>query len=245
MTALVVATLNIWNDARGRWSERVGLVAAEIVRLQPDIAAFQEVDQTADQLRELADAVGAGGGEAYRHVFRMNNPRPGSIKSLGVLSTQPAAGDPSWLALGHDDIAFRVPFGAFDLVTTHLLYRPGKEGSAIRRGQAESLTDWIGDGDAVVLGDFNSSPDGQATAVMKRSFRSAHEVANGVEPTSTHPTPMSPFAGDARHAAIDYVFVSAKISVVSCSLAFDTPSSDEAGLYPSDHFGLVAVLELP
>ena len=44
--------------------------------------------------------------------------------------------------------------------------------------------------------------------------------------------------------AIDYVFVAPSIEVRDCRVTFDTPSANEPGLFPSDHVGLVADLEL-
>jgi endonuclease/exonuclease/phosphatase family metal-dependent hydrolase len=78
---------------------------------------------------------------------------------------------------------------------------------------------------------------------MKSRFRSAYEAAHGREPEKTWTTPVNTF-DPAPHGTLDYVFVSPEFRVVDAGLCFDKPSPFDGTLYPSDHIGVYAVLEL-
>jgi len=43
---------------------------------------------------------------------------------------------------------------------------------------------------------------------------------------------------------LDYIYVSPEFKIVEAGLAFDQPAADDADLFPSDHLGLYAVLDL-
>ena len=43
---------------------------------------------------------------------------------------------------------------------------------------------------------------------------------------------------------LDYIWVTGVVTVASCRLAFDRPDPDDPTLYPSDHLGLSARLEI-
>ena len=49
---------------------------------------------------------------------------------------------------------------------------------------------------------------------------------------------------DGEPGCLDYVWVRGAISVRAARLAFDRPAVEDATLYPSDHRGIVAELEV-
>jgi endonuclease/exonuclease/phosphatase family metal-dependent hydrolase len=49
---------------------------------------------------------------------------------------------------------------------------------------------------------------------------------------------------DGEPGCLDYIWVRGPIRVQSCRVVFDRPAVDDPTLYPSDHFGLVATLQL-
>jgi hypothetical protein len=49
---------------------------------------------------------------------------------------------------------------------------------------------------------------------------------------------------DGPPGCLDYVWLRGAICVVSARLAFDRPHPDDPTLYPSDHFGISARLEV-
>ena len=78
---------------------------------------------------------------------------------------------------------------------------------------------------------------------MKGRFRSAFEAVHAREPDKTWPTPVNDF-DPSPPGTLDYIYVSAEFRVANAGLAFNTPAPEAATLYPSDHFGIFACLEL-
>lgn len=251
-----LATLNLFNNPHGRWADREALVHEQASALDADVYAFQECDLGGEQVDRLLGALG----DAYVAV-RLRNPDPGSIKSLAVVTRLRVDGDDACLDLGAGDIALRVRLDdGVEVVTTHLHFGPSRRGSEIRAVQVRKLLSWLGpvagDRKVVLCGDFNAGPRGETIKAIKRQLRSAHEAVHGDEPEWTHPTDLvriidaqaafgMPVLPEGKGHAIDYVFVSRSLLVRDCRLAFDRPHADEAGLYPSDHVGLVVDLEAP
>jgi endonuclease/exonuclease/phosphatase family metal-dependent hydrolase len=251
-----LATLNLFNNAHGRWDDREALVHEQAAALDADVFAFQECDLASDQLQRLLDRLGPG----YAAV-ELPNPNPRSIKSLAVVTRLEVAGHDALVDLGAGDIALRVRFAnGLELATTHLYFGPHRNGSVIRAGQVRKLLAWLGPvtppRPLVVCGDFNAGPRGETIKTIKQVLQSAHEVVHGDEPEWTHPTELVriidqqaafgvPMLPESKGHAIDYVFVAPAIEVRDCRVAFDIPHDDEPGLFTSDHVGLVADLELP
>jgi endonuclease/exonuclease/phosphatase family metal-dependent hydrolase len=96
----------------------------------------------------------------------------------------------------------------------------------------------------IVAGDFNETPDGPAIQYMKQTFRSAYMIALGHEPLATFPTALAEHT-DGWAGCLDYIFLSPMAGrVASASLFCDESDPSDDTLYPSDHVGLVATLEM-
>jgi endonuclease/exonuclease/phosphatase family metal-dependent hydrolase len=251
-----LATLNLFNNAHGRWPDREALVHEQAVALDADVFALQECDLGGDQIDRLLGALGP----AYTAV-RLPNPDAGSIKPLAVVTRLDVVGDDACTDLGSSDIALRVRLaGGVEVVTTHLHFGPSRRGSELRAVQVRKLLAWLGpvshNRRLALCGDFNAGPRGETIKAIKQVLRSAHELVHGDEPEWTHPTGLVriidaqaafgvPILPEGKGHAIDYVFVSPALDIRDCRVAFDRPHPEEAGLYPSDHVGLVADLEVP
>jgi endonuclease/exonuclease/phosphatase family metal-dependent hydrolase len=115
-----------------------------------------------------------------------------------------------------------------------------------RLAQAKKLRDWTEtwqSADAVVVtGDFNAYPGEPTLDHLKERFVSAHEAANGQEPEKTWATPVNTW-DPSPHGTLDYVFVD-RADVKSASVTFDKPHPLDAELFPSDHLGVTAVLDI-
>jgi endonuclease/exonuclease/phosphatase family metal-dependent hydrolase len=241
---LHVATLNIRNLA-DRWDERLPLLLADMAALQPDLLGLQEVVYVLQQDR-LIGAAGEGRYESARGWA--GRPEYGNA----LLTRAPfLAAEADRLDLGRARSAIRarvdLPSGrSIRAAVTHLHHLPPDE--SIREDQARQLVDWLaqaGPSDAVVVGDFNASPDEPACARMREAgFRSAYAEANGSEPDVTWPSGLQAPAMDTDGPAgcLDYIWVRGAIRVESCRLAFDRPAVGDPTLYPSDHLGLSARL---
>ena len=244
---LHVATLNILNLA-DRWPERLPLILADMAALQPDLLGLQEVVFVMQQDR----IIGAAGEGQYTPVRGWAG-RPEYGNSLLVRSPLTAR-DHERLDLGLQRAAHRavvdLPAGATVLVAvTHLHHVPADE--AARDGQAAALVDWLAaapPADAtIVMGDFNAEPVEPTYARMTAAgFRSAFAEANGTEPGVTWPSGLQAPAmdTDGPPGCLDYIWVRGEVHVTSARLVFDRPHPDDPTLYPSDHLGIAAQLEV-
>jgi endonuclease/exonuclease/phosphatase family metal-dependent hydrolase len=98
-----------------------------------------------------------------------------------------------------------------------------------------------------VTGDFNADPlEPTYGRMIDGGFRSAYREANGAEPDVTWPSGLRAPAMDTDGQArcLDYVWVSASVRVRSARLVFDRPDVDDPTLFPSDHRGILAELEI-
>ena len=247
MDPLHVATLNIRNLV-DRWDERLPLILADMAALQPDLLGLQEVVYPLQQDR-LIGAAGEGRYESTRGWA--GRPEYGNV----LLVRQPlAATDVDRLDLGLSRCAVRARVelaagSSIVMVVTHLHHSTADE--AARDDQTRQLVDWLGDAPAadgtVVVGDFNAEPEEPTYARMRSAgFRSSFLEANGAEPAVTWPSGLDAPAKDTDGPAgcLDYIWVRGAIAVESCRLAFDRPAVGDATLFPSDHLGLSARLNV-
>jgi endonuclease/exonuclease/phosphatase family metal-dependent hydrolase len=247
MDRLHVATLNILNLA-DRWPERLPLILADMAALQPDLLALQEVVYVMQQDR-LIGAAGEGRYEAVRGWAG----RPEYGNSL--LARSPlAARDPERLDLGLGRSAVRatvdLPGGSSALVAVTHLHHLGPD-EAARNEQTAALVDWL-DGAAartatIAMGDFNADPEEPTYARMRAAgFHSAYAEANGQEPPVTWPSGLQAPAMDTDGSpeCLDYIWIRGDVRVLSARLAFDRPDPEDRTLYPSDHLGISAMLEI-
>jgi endonuclease/exonuclease/phosphatase family metal-dependent hydrolase len=247
MVRLHVATLNIRNLA-DRWAERQGLIYADMAALQPDLLGLQEVVYVLQQDR----LIGAAGEGSYSAVRGWAG-RPEYGNSL--LLRAPFAGEASErleLSFGRSAHRVRVelPGGASIVVAvTHLHHPP--DAAKERDEQAGDLLAWLDgapEADATILvGDFNAGPHEPAYArIGAAGFRSSFLEANGHEPAHTWPSGIQAegMDTDGDPACLDYIWVRGDVRVVDCRLAWDRPAVEDPTLYPTDHLGLAAHLEI-
>jgi endonuclease/exonuclease/phosphatase family metal-dependent hydrolase len=247
MDALHVATLNIRNLA-DRWDERLPLILADMRALQPDLLGLQEVVYPLQQDRLIG---AAGEGRYGTHRAWAGRPEYGN----SLLVREPlAVATEDRLDLGEDRSALRavirMPSGVQVVaVVTHLHHVPADE--AIRDHQVRDLVAWLdagpqGDG-LVVVGDFNAEPVEPAYGRMAGAgFRSAFAEANGHEPAVTWPSGLQGPAidTDGEPGCLDYLWLRGGLRATEARLIFDRPAVGDPGLFPSDHLGLAARLEV-
>ncbi len=247
MDRLHVATLNILNLA-DRWPERLPLLLADMAALQPDLLGLQEVVYVMQQDR----LIGAAGEGRYGAVRGWAG-RPEYGNSL-LVKEPLAATAVDRLDLGLGRSAHRavvvLPGGASVLVVvTHLHHTV--DGAAQRDEQAAALLAWLDDApsvDAVIaMGDFNADPAEPTYARMRAAgFVSAYAAANGTEPAVTWPSGLQAPAmdTDGDPDCLDYIWLRGAVRVVDARLAFDRPDPLDPTVYPSDHLGISAHLEI-
>ena len=263
MTAeLTVMTLNIWN--LNRWDERRQAVVDWINEIRPDLVALQEVVRLSRECQAawIAERTGTAA------VFSAAGTHSGAEFGNAVLSRFPVMGSRSRRLHGgsQGDVPRAIVTVDADVYgrlvsfsSTHLSYR-FDDGWA-REQQVREIADFIGrqpaDFPPIVCGDFNAEPASTEVRFMKglhalngRSFHlwDAFELA--------HPDQLgytwcndNPFAAAEQepNRRIDYVFVGVRGAdgagrVLDANVVCDQPRS---GAWPSDHFGVAAVLSCP
>lgn len=254
-TAVTVATINLHNRA-DRWRERRHLLVEQLVETAPDVIALQEINVPIRQGKWLCSQVNfrLSGSEKvpYRLVQkRHQNVLNVAFEGVGVLSRLPILYHES-TGLGFGGrVALRVhvelpSHQTMDFVAAQLHQVPFEKEA--RQEQAMRLVGWLLSHKHVPIqvigGDFGESPDGLAIGYVKQSFYSAYEAKYGREPVATFPTALVP-AETAAAACLDYIFCSAAVHDVRMVRLFCAASAREDDtLFPSDHVGLVAKLEV-
>ena len=242
-----VATLNILNLA-DRWDERLPLLLADMAALSPDVLGLQEVVYVLQQDR----IIGSAGAARYAAVRGWAG-RPEYGNSLLVKEPLPVeALDRLDLGLQRSAhcVVVTLPGGTRVLVAVAHLHHE-VDGAAARDDQVAAILGWL---DAVprvdariVMGDFNADPQEPAYARMRTAgWRSAFLEANGREPAVTWPSGLQAPAMDTNGdpGCLDYIWLHGAARAASARLAWDRPAVGDPTLYPSDHVGIVAEVEV-
>jgi len=259
-------TLNLWG-AEAPLQRRMELVIAGLRELQPDVVGLQEVREVPGQLANQAESLASAAG--YQHVYAAAMPFAGGQEGLAVLSRAPIE---EHLAFGlpHAEVSerrillsARVSFESRSVWvhTTHLNYRlaHGKQ----REDQVQAIDSLVaaraGDTPSVLMGDFNARPEsdeirwlrGLVTLSGRRTYyQDAWERLHPGEPGWTwaranpYTKSLAFLEPDRR---IDYIFVTpmrrgGRAAIRSCRIVLDQPAAD--GAYASDHFGLLAEIDM-
>ena len=250
MSTITVATLNLFNRI-ARYDERQPLIISQFVALHPDAIGLQEVNLTADEGMTICRLVNERlGGEPEYSIYHMGHQgRAAQSQAIAVMTRLPVEAHEGLDYLLQDNVAqrlrLRLEDGAtVDFYNTHLYWPP--PAADIRLTQAKRLLEWVdarrGASATVIVGDFNAYEGEPAVGLLKGRFASAHEAAHGREPEKTWPTPVNTF-DRSPPGCIDYVFVGGA-RVLEAGLAFDEPDAADPTLFPSDHLGVAAKLDI-
>ncbi len=246
---LRVATLNLEQDHKC-WDLRRVLVAAQLRGLNPDILALNEIHIPTQTGRWLQRAAIAATGTKYSLVQQSKAGEDGRVQGEGLLTRFPVIETANLDYHSHDCVALvaRLEIDArlLDVYVTNLI--AAKVDDSARQFQVTQLLEWIRTRDdadyAVACGDFNAAADQPSIALMTAAFR----------PTQTHPTAFTPLCepgGKPTHPewerfdrCIDYIWVSPPVKIHASGLCFNQPAKDNPDLWPSDHVGVWADLEI-
>lgn len=238
-------TYNLWHNQQD-WPSRLELIVAGIRAADPDAICLQEVLQNEalpNQAATLASRLG------YQVHFESWD-TAGSPKRYGnaILTRMPMLDRDHRLLDPAND--FRVILHArvaaagdtLDLYCTHLHHTQSEQGAEMRRTQILDALDFIdetrGNGPAIFGGDFNASVGNPELAALRDRFIDAFGLLHG--DTADSVTTLVTAKGH-RAERIDHVFFrsgpDAEIVPRSAERILDEPSS--AGVWPSDHFGIL------
>lgn len=264
--AVRILTLNIWNVS-GSWPDRRDAIRDVINRADPDVVCLQEVieNERGNQAAWLAEALGG-----WSCTFD-GEPVPAANRSRfgnAVLSRWPIESTASCRLPFVDDpaeiprLAVHARTGGVDVVSTHLSWQ--LDDGALRERQVQVLSDFADEvtdpGSAlgpVIAGDLNAEPDSTEvrfltglTSLGGRStfYWDAWRTAGGGGPGLTW-SDENPHAAAENEPSrrIDFVLSRLRGTTgmgrpLECRVVADSPVD---GIWPSDHFGVLAVLAGP
>ena len=265
-------TLNLWGE-NGPWQARIDLLLESVAALAPDVIGLQEVREATgrvpNQAAEIAHRHGwhhvfapstawGGGHEGLAIVSRFPigtheaQPLPHTVEAEGriILSAR-----------------IDVDSGPFWVHTTHLSFR---EAEGRKREDQVLFIDKVvaahaNDNVQIVMGDFNAAPDsdeirwmtGMTTLDGRRvayqdAWARAHlgSAASGVTWTRANPyVDLMHWLRPERR--LDYIFTTPvrrdrRATVHGARVVFDEPrvGPDGARVFASDHFGVVADIQM-
>lgn len=246
---LRIATLNLEQNHK-RWPARRDLIVQQWGELKPDMLALNEIYVPEQTGRWLQRAAAERLNLKYTLLQQSKVGEDSVTQAEGLLTRHPVVETANLDYRSHDCVAlaarFEIDGRLLDMYVTHLI--AARVEDAARQYQVQQLREWVGSrGDAdfaVVCGDFNAAPDQPSIRLMSGAFR----------PTQTRPTAFTPLQeldGSPTHPewqrfdrCIDYIWVTESIKVQASGLCFNRPASDDPALWPSDHVGVWADLEL-
>jgi endonuclease/exonuclease/phosphatase family metal-dependent hydrolase len=249
MTRIRIATLNLEQDHK-RWDIRRELIAEQLVELKPDVLGLNEVCVPLQTARWLQRVLKERTGVTYALVQQTKVNGLAAVEGEALLTRFPVfeTGNLDYQARDMVALVARIIVDGkpVDVYVTHLYMSRGND--SLRLHQVQQLLAWIdrrGDATAcIVCGDFNASVDKPSAALMATRFRHTQSA-----PTAF--TPLAGIDGTISHPywprmdrCIDYIWVSEHLSVVESAVCFDKACPRDPSLWPSDHAGVWADLEL-
>lgn len=255
MASITVATLNL-NGRRDHWLMRRGLLVAEFLDALPDMISLQEVYRPIEQGRWLRNQInnrltGTSKGPYQLIQRRKRNLIRGLFEGIAVLTRLPILSHDHF-SLGYGGhLALRVNVElptreSLDFVATKMSQKTDEQEARLE--QVLMLQGWLQGRDIaplqVIAGDFGEGPTGLAIKQMNQAYRSVFREVRGEELIATYPTALVSTANE-KPACRDYIFLSPAVSnVLDAHLFCKKPSIEDPALYPSNHIGLLATLEI-
>lgn len=238
-----------------RWRARRRLLVSALADADADLVGLQEISLIIQQGHWLVNQLNKRMKEKGKRPYKLFQLRHHHLShwgmAVGILTRLPVLYQDS-LKLGYGGrVALRVNVElpsrqTLDFVCTHLHHV--SQHREARLEQTMALVGWLTGKRRVplqvVVGDFNELPAGPAIEYMKQAYRSAYDELHGHEPLATFPTalsqPLRDWAG-----CLDYVFLSPAVYRVRNAYLFaNRPAEHDDTLYPSDHVGVAATIEV-
>lgn len=240
-----VVTLNLYHD-KDDWPKRRVQIVKTLRQLRPDAIALQEVLQhetLPNQAEWLAAQLDyqwyfvstdpAGNPRRYGNAILTRHP----ILRRGQKSLQPFD-DSRTAGFLRIDLHGR----PLNIYASHLHWTD--EGGAIRSRQVDDLMQYIDETSenipSLVAGDFNATADSPELAGLRERFVDIYGIRHPEADTVSSSTLNLKYFAPKR---IDHVFFQRDaFGPLSATILFDRP--DAQGIWASDHFGLLAELQL-
>jgi endonuclease/exonuclease/phosphatase family metal-dependent hydrolase len=248
-TAFRVATLNLEQDHKC-WELRRDLIVAQAAEVKPDFFALNEIHIPKQTGRWLKRALAECNGQRFALLQQPKAGEDSRTQAEGLLTRHPIVEADSLDYRSHDCVAlvarFEIGGRLLDIYVTHLI--AARVDESAREFQVAQLLAWRktrSDAEfSIVCGDFNAPPDAASIRLMRSDF-------HATQTESTAFTPLQEPGGKPTHPewprfdrCIDYIWLSEGIKLKASGLCFNQPAADNPALWPSDHVGVWADLEL-
>jgi len=212
--------------------------------------ALNEIHLPSETGRWLQRAAEYKNGSRYKLLQQSKAGEESRIQGEGLLTWYPVIETANLDYRSHDCVALvarlDIDGRRVDVYVTHLI--AAKVEDSARQFQVKQLLQWVRTRDdaegSIVCGDFNAAPDQPSIELMAQAYRATQSEATAF-------TPLREAGGDPTHPewqrfdrCIDYIWVSPTIKIKASGLCFNKPSADDPNLWPSDHLGVWADLEL-
>jgi endonuclease/exonuclease/phosphatase family metal-dependent hydrolase len=249
--------LDVASDGENRWDARKEKVAALINYYEADFIGGQEVQHHQLQFIKSKlkgyDHIGVGrddGKEAgeYSCIF-YNSKKYKVVEQFTFWLSQ----RPDTVGMGWDAVCNRVcSYGLFQSVKTKKMVwvfntHFDHKGATARIESAKLITNKIKALQAkqnvpvIITGDFNSAPTDEPAKYMAAAFTNCRTASE--QPAYGPADTWNGFQFDKKpEGCIDYIFIGGNTSLTVKKFATITDSFDKK--YPSDHFPILATLEL-
>lgn len=239
------------NDGANNWDARRDLVAEMLRAEDPDVIGTQELfkRQGDDIVERLPQFVwfgeGRRGGDDDEHMgvfYRKDRLRMRESGNFWLSDTPEIPGSRTWNNLYPRLVTWarfeRIADGAtFTLYNTHLPYRDIDEPARLRSAELiqARLSQLAANERVILIGDFNTTPQSRVHSILTSSLTDVWTAA----PKRTGPEgTFHDFTGKPERR-IDWILVRGlKANRV------ETVTTQRDGRYPSDHFPVIAELEL-
>lgn len=251
---LRVATFNIRNIT-DRYEERRPLLGEAFESINADVIGLQEViisDGGPGKPRQDDFLSSQLPGRHYKSLVSVHELRPYFSNAILCAVGEISVHEELRLSTGRSAHRILVQVGGQTLwfANTHLHHVPGEP--RVRVEQARAIVEWMEAAPhadaAFVVGDFNTPPFEPAYDVMlSAGYRSAYRELHGTEPAVTWPSGIqaTTMDTDGDPNCLDYIWYKGNVAVLSVNLAANQHPPSDPTLYPSDHFAIIADVEIP
>ena len=244
-----IATLNLARNEK-RWEQRRELIVEQLAEIRPDVFSLNEIWLPLQTGRWLQERSRTELGLNYGLVEQPRAAKPDHPEAEGLLMRFPVIEKSHRFFSARDTVTLvvrlEIDSHVVDVYVTHLY--PWRREESERVAQVKELLAWIKERDDVgyqmVCGDCNAPMEMESMKLMAQEFW----------PTQSEPTAFTPLRevdGEPTHPdwprfdrCIDFIWISKSIELRQSGLCFNQAAPADPSLWPSDHVGVWADLEL-
>jgi endonuclease/exonuclease/phosphatase family metal-dependent hydrolase len=243
MIKIITLNLNYCGDKHGSWADRRALIAEILKSENPDIVAFQAVCTLGENINQ-AEQIAEDLNFQYRIFCPVSRNKDGRQEGNAVISRFPVAEcEHLLLSLNQsDDTVQRLVQKTVFNINDEIIHLYNAHFSWVKEQTIENLKEAIvflnsPDEKAILVGDFNSSPDDKVLEKLKQhGWTDLWEFHNREKEGYT-------FESDKPFTRIDYVWINKNVPGMASEIKVVSGEKDKM-IRLSDHNGLAAKIKI-